>query len=424
MDGCDLDGNVASSSNGGGIYSVGCRVFLNESRLHANSVGGNGGGIYLDGGVERALLISKSNLTSNVAKNFGGGAFVIHADVNVSNSAWSFNSALNGGGLSISGAAKSGWRIQGGEISSNSAQQGGGIHLYSPWHTVTLAWSGGGAPYAISPDGRSVYSRGEDLLGDRAACKWGAGSKVCKQIAGDGQDGLIMGMSLSNTIAVVLVGSGTADTSRGRVIAVRYESGETVDSMEVVKISTKAVNYVASISFANENDDMVYSYGLSQAVSSRYMAVSTFYSTLAFDLSTSKFRLLNGSCARGQYSASSYSGVNALALAPDGSTLYLSRYENDVTNLRVWAVDLNHSSGACTKPWSSVEPVFRQTRSIGVSRDGLFLFVAEKVIIAGSDDDLHQVSKRNEACLCFQYTHTTTCTRSRWSPSRVATSPP
>jgi hypothetical protein len=54
------------------------------------------------------------------------------------------------------------------------------------------------------------------------------------------------------------------------------------------------------------------------------MAISTFYSTLVFDIASSKLRRLNGSCALGQYSASYYSGVNALAMAPDGYTLVVN----------------------------------------------------------------------------------------------------
>jgi cysteine-rich repeat protein len=391
MDGCLVDGNVASSRTGGGLHSIGCNVIINTSRVRANSAGINGGGIYLEGSGDDQLTIARSNITSNIAKASGGGTHLLHANLIAAGAIWSLNSALNGGGLSMAGAAKSGWQIQGGELASNSAQQGGGIYLSNSWHVVEKLRSGGGAPYAISPDGRTVYSRGSGFLGDLAACAWSTSNPACASLAVDGKDGLIVATSLDETLAAVLVSSGAADTSRGRIVAVRLPSGAPVDSMDVVKVSTKAQNFVASIAVANQNDDMVYSLGLSQAVSGRYMAVSTFYSTLVLDLSAPKLRRLNGTCAAGQYSASYYSGVNALAMAPDGYTLYLSRYENDLTSLRVWAVDLTSASSACTKPWASVEPAFRQTRSLGVSRDGLFLFVAEKVIIAGSDDDLHQI---------------------------------
>ena len=271
-------------------------------------------------------------------------------------------------------------------------QFGGALHVSSSWHSVETLASGLGAPFALLPSGLQVRTRGEGTTGDHNVLRWSLGAPAAP-VKNPMEPDIVLAVSLDGDIGIFLRSfpGDEKNTSRGQLRALRMSAtmDQVLDQREVIKISTKAVNYVASVAFANENDEMVYSYGLSSAVSGRYMAVSSFYSTHVLDLSTGTFLPLDQTCTSGRFSATYYAGVNALALSPDDSTLYLARFENDAANMKILSLDL--ATGRCGRPGWPTEPVFRSVRALSMSREGLIIYVAEKVVVPGSDDDLHQV---------------------------------
>jgi cysteine-rich repeat protein len=393
LEGSEVSGNTASAGPGGGLHVVGCSAAVAASRVERNTASAGGGGAYVDGAGGSLLNVSESNVTLNTAGGLGGGAQLVHTELLATGTAWTGNAAQSGGAVALTGSAPGGWLFRGGALSSNSAaQQGGAVHLYAPLHTLSVLATGLGAPFALSPDGGRAYSRGQGLLGDHDVYRAGPGGGAPVRILPLGIVQIVVAVSLDETVAVVLRG-GEADAARGHLVALAMPSGDALgDEVAVTKVSTVGLTYVASVAFANEKDEMVPSYGLSQAVSARYLVASTFYSVAAWDVAAGRMRLLTDACAVGAYTAAYASGVSALALAPGNSTtLYLVRYENDVNALRVWTVDLQ--TGKCSRPGWATPPAFTQTRALGVSGDGLFLYVAEKVAVVGSDEDLHQIKQ-------------------------------
>ena len=64
--------NIATSGNGGGIYSEG-HVHSSETTFRANAAGGNGGGLYLsESGSSR---IEGGQFVENTTIAYGGGIF-------------------------------------------------------------------------------------------------------------------------------------------------------------------------------------------------------------------------------------------------------------------------------------------------------------------------------------------------------------
>ncbi len=84
-----------TSTDGGGIFSIGGSLTVTNSTLSGNSAGNSGGGI---GNVSGAVTVTNSTLSGNSTPNTGGGIFSIGGTIMVTNSTLSGNSAGGSGG--------------------------------------------------------------------------------------------------------------------------------------------------------------------------------------------------------------------------------------------------------------------------------------------------------------------------------------
>ena len=142
--------NVAAE-DGGGIAAGwgegsggGGQVMVRDSVVQDNRAGGYGGGISVID--DSHLELSGSRIAQNEAGLRGGGISVtILATANISDSSVVGNTAIDGGGIEIQGAAA---RLEGVTIAGNTATRyGGGLHLQGGLvHAVNVTLSGNQAP--------------------------------------------------------------------------------------------------------------------------------------------------------------------------------------------------------------------------------------------------------------------------------------
>lgn len=133
LSGCGIEGNTGLG-HGGGIYLKNCRVTAADCRIADNVVTdahASGGGVYID---EYAgfTITSGTVISGNSAANQGGGVCVSGgtpaADFAMDSGEISGNSAINGGGIATTGTGS--FEITGGKIAQNTASgDGGGIYV-------------------------------------------------------------------------------------------------------------------------------------------------------------------------------------------------------------------------------------------------------------------------------------------------------
>jgi hypothetical protein len=137
----DGGGIAAGSGDGPG---EGGQVMVRDSVVQDNRAGGYGGGISVID--DSHLELSGSRIAQNEAGLRGGGISVtILATANIRDSSVVGNTAIDGGGIEIQGAAA---RLQGVTIAGNTATRyGGGLHLQGGLvHAVNVTLSGNQAP--------------------------------------------------------------------------------------------------------------------------------------------------------------------------------------------------------------------------------------------------------------------------------------
>lgn len=130
---CDIAGNTGLG-HGGGIYLKSCRATAVDCRIADNAVTdahASGGGVYVD---EYAgfTMTGGTVISGNSAANQGGGVCVSGgtpaADFVMDSGEISGNSAINGGGIATTGVGT--FDITGGKIARNTASgDGGGIYV-------------------------------------------------------------------------------------------------------------------------------------------------------------------------------------------------------------------------------------------------------------------------------------------------------
>lgn len=133
---CTISGgtieNCQATANGGGVYLGGGTFALNHTlgtpaTISNCTAGNNGGGVYLGAGT---MTINGGKITKNTAQN-GGGAYVnatiTDHGIFVTGGEISENTATNGGGLAVNNGY---FKMTGGVIDGNTAANyGGGIYV-------------------------------------------------------------------------------------------------------------------------------------------------------------------------------------------------------------------------------------------------------------------------------------------------------
>ena len=130
-----------SSNNGGGIYSSGSTVEIDNVDFEYNSSSNNGAAI---NSIESTVKVQNSTFNSNTCDNLGGAIYVDSLTTcEIYNSSFTNNGAWNGGAIATIGGGR--LRIQGSNISYNNAAgynpnpdqdyptYGGGGGIYQEW---------------------------------------------------------------------------------------------------------------------------------------------------------------------------------------------------------------------------------------------------------------------------------------------------
>lgn len=133
LDGCVIEGNTGLG-HGGGLYLKNCQVTAADCQIADNRITdahASGGGVYID---EYAGFTMTGNtvISGNSAANQGGGVCVSGgtpaANFAMESGEVSGNSAKNGGGIATTGVGS--FEITGGKIAQNSASgDGGGLYI-------------------------------------------------------------------------------------------------------------------------------------------------------------------------------------------------------------------------------------------------------------------------------------------------------
>ncbi|MEH2264703.1 Calx-beta domain-containing protein [Nostoc sp.] len=126
IDGLNITGGNAGSSNGGGIYSN-SNVTVSNSIISGNTTNTNGGGIY-----SSSVTVSNSIISGNTANTNGGGIYST-TSATVSNSTLSGNTASTRGG----GIYSSNTTISNSTFSGNTANDNGGGIFSSSLLTIS-----------------------------------------------------------------------------------------------------------------------------------------------------------------------------------------------------------------------------------------------------------------------------------------------
>jgi hypothetical protein len=171
-------GNTAGG-NGGGIWSQNTLTITRDpisgnSAISYNSAA-NGGGIYHNAGW---LTVSFATVSNNVASVSGGGVFNAAFMSSISDCTLSGNSAANGGGIcSVPIYASSSLTVSGCTISGNSANIGGGIYnAYVNKSTLTV--SGGNiSGNTATTKGGGLYNNGNATIQSTTITKNSAGAQ-------------------------------------------------------------------------------------------------------------------------------------------------------------------------------------------------------------------------------------------------------
>jgi PKD repeat protein len=171
---CTLSGNSAPGGNGGGIFNEGGGggnvpiLTINGSTLSGNSSDSGGGGIYNHGG-DATLIVANSTFSGNSTINTGGGAIYNTAgggnvNLTVTNSSFSGNSAGNGGGIYNIGysGGNAMLKVTNSTFSGNSASFngfGGGI-LNNRQNSGVASLQVGNTIFKTGAAGENVYNTG------------------------------------------------------------------------------------------------------------------------------------------------------------------------------------------------------------------------------------------------------------------------
>ncbi len=138
-----------TSSDGGGIHTLGSALMIINSTVSGNSSEDGGGGIFAYKG---AVTLTNSTVSGNSSDDGGGGIFAYKGAVTLTNSTVSGNSSDDGGGIySMDGAVT----LTNSTVNANSSgQRGGGIYTFAGAVTLTNSTVSGNS----STKGGGIFS--------------------------------------------------------------------------------------------------------------------------------------------------------------------------------------------------------------------------------------------------------------------------
>lgn len=197
IEGCEISGNKAESSNGGGggliLASNNKSCIIKKSVISKNIAGESGGGIYINGGT--LSLESGTEININKAKN-GGGIYINAGEAGLSDCTISSNEAFEDGGAIYASCEYSTITVNIGEkddsddvlIEQNKAKRGGAFFGADNARFVMNAGKvsenysevgGGGAMYIWGGDSNySTFTMNGGVIRGNMAKNGGAGGAV------------------------------------------------------------------------------------------------------------------------------------------------------------------------------------------------------------------------------------------------------
>jgi hypothetical protein len=166
ISGLTLRGGHANADDGGAIVSF-ADLTISDSTLSGNTADQGGGAIYATFGSE--LLVESSTISGNAANGYGGGIYSSEADVLIRNSTISGNSAgAAGGGVAVGGFPYPAFDVRNSTVTGNEASNYGGglaeLGIYGQEIRGTIVAGNSAPTFADLDDG--PWPTSFSLIGD------------------------------------------------------------------------------------------------------------------------------------------------------------------------------------------------------------------------------------------------------------------
>ena len=125
--------NNSSTQDGGGVYINGGQFIQKKGDISSNTSGGNGGGVCIVNGgtftMSGGMITANGKEGQTIHTQNGGGVYLNGGNFVLENGTISNNgAAVNGGGVFLTGENCT-YQLQKGDITGNSAGNGGGVYL-------------------------------------------------------------------------------------------------------------------------------------------------------------------------------------------------------------------------------------------------------------------------------------------------------
>lgn len=165
---CTIDNatitNCKTNGSGGGVHVSGSSLTMNSGQINGNTASSHGGGIYFDNDVTDAsaktFKFGGGSISNNKSGGFGGGVCIYTGSAggtfSLTGGNITYNTAANGGGLYLNAWGPYAIPLENTNIENNTAYLGGGVLMYNG----TLNYKRGLIRYnkAIARDGSSKPS--------------------------------------------------------------------------------------------------------------------------------------------------------------------------------------------------------------------------------------------------------------------------
>lgn len=172
-----------TAKNGGAIYMTRGTCTISGGTIDNCKATENGGGVYLGGGTfELNYNLSAATISNCSAGNNGGGVYLGAGTMTINGGIITKNTAQNGGGAYVNATnANHGILVTGGEISENTATKGGGLAVNNGYFKMSggnihknTANNLGGAIYVSATTDVEVDIRSGTIQNNKATVSGGA----------------------------------------------------------------------------------------------------------------------------------------------------------------------------------------------------------------------------------------------------------